>query len=198
MALDGYNPNTTLLPSSQGGEMIHAMRGGYSAAPPGYEPTHSLLPEVSYTIRSVSGGNRYWKQRSLDLLRGGAVGSNLEVDAKSDAVIESVADSKSTVVDTKIPKIYAAAIYLYDSIQKNAKDTEDKKDAAVDIVDAINAINTIGIQRGAVTHHHDQLISPVNFRVINIRNNTIPNPKPLDELFLLLLMLCCYKFFCSF
>jgi len=29
----------------------------------------------------------------------------------------------------------------------------------------------IGAQNGAVTHHHDQLITPHNFRVIKIRPN---------------------------
>jgi hypothetical protein len=40
-----------------------------------------------------------------------------------------------------------------------------------------------GIQNGANTHHHDQLIRFVNFRIKNIRNNIVPNPNPLVSLF---------------
>tara|TARA_R110000796_G_scaffold134518_4_gene250274 strand:+ start:162 stop:338 length:177 start_codon:yes stop_codon:yes gene_type:complete len=40
-------------------------------------------------------------------------------------------------------------------------------------------IIAIGAQRGAVTHHQDQSMEFVNFKVIKIRNITIPNPTPL-------------------
>ena len=52
-------------------------------------------------------------------------------------------------------------------------------DAAINII-AI-ASNT-GIQRGDVTHHHDQSILPVSLRVRNIRNNTIVVLIPEDDL----------------
>jgi len=52
-----------------------------------------------------------------------------------------------------------------------------------------------GIQSGAVTHHHDQSISPVNFNVMNIRNKIIPKPIPF-ELLLLIFYFNIQIFFC--
>ena len=34
--------------------------------------------------------------------------------------------------------------------------------------------------RGIVTYHHDQSMQCVNFNIMNIRNNNIPNPIPPD------------------
>ena len=45
-------------------------------------------------------------------------------------------------------------------------------------------IIAIGIHNGAVIHHQDQSIKLVNFNVIKIRNNIVPNPRPLLELLL--------------
>jgi len=36
----------------------------------------------------------------------------------------------------------------------------------------------MGIHKGAVTHHHDQLMFPVNLRTRNIRKRTVPSPNP--------------------
>lgn len=38
-------------------------------------------------------------------------------------------------------------------------------------------------QSGAVTHHHDQLITPHNFKTRKTINVSPANPMPLDELF---------------
>jgi len=48
---------------------------------------------------------------------------------------------------------------------------------------------------GAVTHHQDQLINPVNFKVIKIKNISPKNPIPPDELELLSDMLLYVVFF---
>jgi|LauGreDrversion4_2_1035121.scaffolds.fasta_scaffold90404_2 hypothetical protein len=42
---------------------------------------------------------------------------------------------------------------------------------------------TKGIQRGEVTHHHDQLIFFVSLRTKNIKNNKLDNPIPEDVFF---------------
>lgn len=49
------------------------------------------------------------------------------------------------------------------------------------IISIAMASNT-GIQRGDVTHHQDQEISPVSLSVRNIRNSTIVLPTPDDDL----------------
>ena len=64
MAMSGYNPNTSLLPSGNG--PIQAMSGGgysgdYSGGgtgeiPPGFNPTISLLPSAGGDINSYRGG----------------------------------------------------------------------------------------------------------------------------------------------
>lgn len=38
--------------------------------------------------------------------------------------------------------------------------------------------NPIGIHNGAVTHHQDQSICPVNFRIKNTMKSTPPKPTP--------------------
>ena len=47
-----------------------------------------------------------------------------------------------------------------------------------------------GIQSGLVTHHHDQSMLPVNFKIMNMRNNTVPRPKPFDVLLFAILFIC--------
>ena len=39
--------------------------------------------------------------------------------------------------------------------------------------------NPAEIHRGLVTHHHDQSIVWVSFKIKNTINNTVPNSKPL-------------------
>ena len=54
-------------------------------------------------------------------------------------------------------------------------------------------MNNSGIQSGLVTHHQLQSMNPASFKVMNMRNNIVPNPNPFDVLLfaitLLLLML---------
>ena len=45
-----------------------------------------------------------------------------------------------------------------------------------------------GIQSGAVTHHHDQVIVPVSLRIKNIKKRTVDIPTPPDALFDLLIL----------
>jgi hypothetical protein len=47
---------------------------------------------------------------------------------------------------------------------------------------SIATTRSMGIQRGDVTHHHDQSILPVSLRVKKIRNRTIVVLIPEDDL----------------
>jgi hypothetical protein len=47
---------------------------------------------------------------------------------------------------------------------------------------SIATTRSMGIQRGDVTHHHDQSILPVSLRVKKIRNSTIVVLIPEDDL----------------
>jgi hypothetical protein len=42
-----------------------------------------------------------------------------------------------------------------------------------------NITITRGIHKGEVTHHHDQVILFVSFKIKNTRNKTVPKPIPL-------------------
>jgi len=63
---------------------------------------------------------------------------------------------------------------------------ENPSASAMIITDAMIAsiakANSTGSQRGEVTHHQDQSIRPVSLRVRNIRNSTIVEPTPDDDL----------------
>ena len=54
MALAGYNPNTSLLPS--GGGPIQPMSGGGMGPPPGFNASQTMLPQASGAINPFSGG----------------------------------------------------------------------------------------------------------------------------------------------
>ena len=48
----------------------------------------------------------------------------------------------------------------------------------------INKIQNITpIHIGDVTHHHDHVITPINLRIKNTMNTTVPIPTPDDVLF---------------
>jgi len=55
--------------------------------------------------------------------------------------------------------------------------------------------NNTGIHNGAVTHHHDQSITLVNFRVKNNRNSIVPNPIPpeLDDFAIIIYLNYCNR-----
>jgi hypothetical protein len=46
---------------------------------------------------------------------------------------------------------------------------------------AITPIRANPPHNGAVTHHQDQVMYPINLRVIKIRNIRLNNPIPFDE-----------------
>jgi len=50
-------------------------------------------------------------------------------------------------------------------------------------------ISASGIQSGLVTHHQLQSMLPVSFKVMNMRNNTVPNPIPFDVLLFAIMLL---------
>ncbi len=55
----------------------------------------------------------------------------------------------------------------------------------------ITTIIAIPIQRGEVTHHHDQSITPTNFNIKNTMKTVPDNPDPCDVLFDIF---CCFNY----
>ena len=58
-------------------------------------------------------------------------------------------------------------------------------------IDTIAKPKRIGIHKGEVTHHHDQVATcpmPANLRVKKIRKRTVPIPMPLDVVFCLFML----------
>ena len=49
------------------------------------------------------------------------------------------------------------------------------------IIKIIKKISANPPHKGAVTHHHDQLIIPINFNVIKIKNIKPKKPTPLED-----------------
>jgi hypothetical protein len=65
-------------------------------------------------------------------------------------------------------------LYLLKSFANNKNNTPTKN---------IAVTMTISIQRGEVTHHHDQSITPTNFKIKNTMKTVPDNPDLCDVLF---------------
>ena len=83
---------------------------------------------------------------------------------------------------TNIKTIYSIFLFIFSLTSPMDSPMSRRNTTTPSRVTSIATTRSTGIQRGDVTHHHDQSILPVSLRVKKIRNRTIVVLIPEDDL----------------
>ena len=83
---------------------------------------------------------------------------------------------------TNIKMIYSIFLLIFSLTSPRDSPMSNKNITTPSSITSIATTRSMGIQRGDVTHHHDQSILPVSLRVKKMRNSTIVVLIPEDDL----------------
>jgi len=83
---------------------------------------------------------------------------------------------------TNIKTIYSIFLLIFSLTSPRDSPMSNKNTTTPSRMTSIATTRSSGIQRGDVTHHHDQSILPVSLRVKKMRNSTIDVLIPEDDL----------------